>query len=145
MGDARLSLEQELDRGEPQGFDVLALDAFSSDAIPVHLLTQEAVEIYRRHLKPDGILAVHISNRFLDLEPVVRGLTKHFDMAAATIEAGDDDKPEENSNCTWILVTDDRAFLDIPAVQEATSTDSHPRPLHMWTDDYSDLFSIWKK
>ena len=140
MGDARLSLEQELASGRPQGFDVLALDAFSSDAIPVHLLTEEAVEIYRRHLKPDGILAVHISNRFLDLEPVVVALAQHFDMGMATIEAGDDDKPE-NSNCTWILVTDDGAFLDIPAIREATSTDKPPKP-HLWTDDYSDLFSI---
>ena len=61
----------------PQAYDVLALDAFSSDAIPVHLLTEEAVEIYLRHLKPDGVLAVHVSNRYLDLEPVVANLAGH--------------------------------------------------------------------
>lgn len=74
MGDARLSMERE----EPQRFDVLALDAFSSDAIPVHLLTKEAVGIYGKHLAADGVLAVHISNRYLDLEPVVENLAKEF-------------------------------------------------------------------
>ena len=69
MGDARLSLERE----PPQNFDVLAVDAFSSDSIPVHLLTKEAMELYFRHLRPDGILAVHISNRYLDLQPVLAG------------------------------------------------------------------------
>src|SRR6185503_13323463 len=69
MGDARLSLERE----EPENFDVLAVDAFSSDSIPVHLLTKQAMDLFFRHLKPDGILAVHISNRYLDLQPVIRG------------------------------------------------------------------------
>ena len=70
MGDARLSIERE---PPDQHFDILALDAFSGDAIPVHLLTREAFEIYLRHMKPGGIIAVHISNRHLDLEPVVAG------------------------------------------------------------------------
>src|SRR5207237_1648850 len=69
MGDARLSLERE----PPQNFDVLAVDAFSSDSIPVHLLTSEAMDLYFHHLRPDGILAVHISNRYLDLHPVLKG------------------------------------------------------------------------
>ena len=73
MGDARLSLEQELKDGHPQNFDVLAVDAFSSDSIPVHLLTKEAMDLYFRHLRPDGILAVHISNRYLNLQPVLEG------------------------------------------------------------------------
>ena len=74
LGDARLSLEQE----SPQNFDVLVLDAFSGDAMPAHLLTREAFEIYRRHLEADGMMAVHISNRYLDLEPVVAGLAEQF-------------------------------------------------------------------
>ena len=69
MGDARLSLEREA----PENFDVLAVDAFSSDSIPVHLLTSQAMALYFRHLSPDGILAVHISNHYLDLEPVLAG------------------------------------------------------------------------
>jgi SAM-dependent methyltransferase len=140
MGDARLSLERE----PPQGFDVLALDAFTSDAIPVHLLTHEAFEIYRRHLKPDGVLAVHISNRFLDLQPVVLGLAEHFRMATAVIEADDDDKAEL-SHCTWILVTDDRSFLASAPIRTATEPpEEKPAVVRLWTDDYSDLFSILK-
>ena len=72
LGDARINMEQELAAGNPQQFDVLAVDAFSSDSIPMHLLTRECVELYRKHLKPDGLLCMHISNRFLDLSGVVR-------------------------------------------------------------------------
>ena len=78
VGDARLALEAELARGPPQRFDVLAIDAFSSDAIPAHLLTREAVAVYLAHLDPGGILAVHITNRYVDLAPVVRGIAAHF-------------------------------------------------------------------
>jgi SAM-dependent methyltransferase len=85
MGDARLSLEREFAAGGSQQFDLLALDAFSSDAIPVHLLTREAVALYLRHLRPDGMLAVHISNRYLNLEPVVRALAQEFGMGMVTI------------------------------------------------------------
>ena len=74
LGDARLSLEKE----SPQHFDLLVLDAFSGDAVPAHLLTREAFEIYRRHLQPDGMIAVHISNRYLDLRPVLAGLAEQF-------------------------------------------------------------------
>ncbi len=75
-GDARISLERELERGQAQGFDVLAVDVFSSDAIPVHLLTHEAVALYRQHLAPHGVLALHISNAHLDLVPVTRSSTR---------------------------------------------------------------------
>jgi hypothetical protein len=85
MGDARLELEHELARGEVQNFDVMALDAFSSDAIPVHLLTKEAFELYTKHLAPDGVIAVHISNRYLDLQPVVERLATEFGYSTATI------------------------------------------------------------
>jgi hypothetical protein len=86
MGDARLSMERE----QRQDFDLLVLDAFSSDAIPVHLLTKEACELYLRHLKPNGIIAVHISNHYLDLEPVVVNLAKHFGFRLALIDFEDD-------------------------------------------------------
>ena len=138
MGDARLSLERE----PPQDFDVLVLDAFSSDAIPIHLLTEEAFDIYRRHLKPDGVLAVHVSNRFLDLKPVVYGAAEHFGMAAALINADDEGK-EELVSSSWILVTRDKAFLQEPAIQgPASEPDASPIVLRHWTDDYSDLFRI---
>src|SRR2546422_4110843 len=82
LGDARLSMERE----EPQAFDLLVLDAFSSDAIPVHLLTREAFELYQRHLRSGGIIAVHISNHYLDLEPVVVNVAKHFGFKLALID-----------------------------------------------------------
>ncbi|MBE3071316.1 MAG: fused MFS/spermidine synthase [Planctomycetes bacterium] len=138
LGDARLSLEREA----AEGYDVLALDAFSGDAIPLHLLTVEAFEIYRRHLKPDGILAAHISNRFLDLKPVVLGLADHFGMAVAVIDAGDEDK-EELSPSLWVLLSADRASLQDDAIRTAASpVDASPSALRLWTDDYSDLFSV---
>ena len=87
MGDARLTLEREA----PENFDVLAVDAFSSDSIPVHLLTREAMQLYFHHLKPDGILAVHISNRYLDLEPVLEGEAKALGKTAREVDTDDDD------------------------------------------------------
>ena len=86
LGDARLSLERELKQA-PQAFDLLVLDAFSGDSIPIHLLTKEAFDIYLPHLAPEGALAVHISNRHLDLAPVVYGLAEHFELDAVRIFA----------------------------------------------------------
>ena len=144
LGDARLSLERE----PPQQYDVLALDAFTSDAIPIHLLTLEAFEIYQRHLKPDGILAVHISNRFVDLRPVVVGLAKSLGLTSAIIHSGDENKTEY-SPATWVLVTRDRAFLASPAIEPSVITsaaedEDKPFTPRVWTDDYSDLFSLVK-
>jgi SAM-dependent methyltransferase len=146
LGDARLSLEREAppDRQPPQQYDVIALDAFTSDAIPIHLLTREAFEAYQRHLKPDGVLAVHISNRFLDLQPVVLGLAEYFCLASAVIESTDENRTEYSA-ATWILVTRDTAFLESPAMKAATSEPESDAPsLRLWTDDYSDLFHILK-
>ena len=141
LGDARLSLERE----PPQGFDILALDAFSSDAIPVHLLTQEAMDIYQRHLKPDGVLAIHISSRFMDLKPVVAALAARSGMALAAIRSDKGNKPDAYSSALWVLLTRDRKFLEIPAIRSATSVpDPDAPPPRLWTDDYSDLVSILK-
>lgn len=82
LGDARLSLERE----PPQNFDLLVLDAFSSDAIPVHLLTREAFAIYERHLNPSGVIAVHVSNTSMNLEPVVVNLARHCHYEMTTID-----------------------------------------------------------
>ena len=85
LGDARLSLERE----SSQAFDILVLDAFNSDAIPAHLLTKEAFEIYARHLKPDGVIAVHISNRHFNLQPLLRQLAQHLELESLYVENGD--------------------------------------------------------
>jgi hypothetical protein len=142
MGDARLSLEQELTAGHPNDFDVLALDAFSSDAIPAHLLTKEAFEVYLKHMRPDGVIAVHISNRYLDLEPVVRALVQHFDLKMAVIS---DDFESEwwFYETTWILVTKNQAFLKIPEIDEAADAPAkNPKPPVLWTDDQTSLYEI---
>ena len=143
LGDARLSMERELERGDPQRFDLLALDAFNSDAIPVHLLTREAFAIYLRHMKPDGIIAVHISNRYFDLQPVVESLAKDFNLQAVTI--ADDDEPDWwVYGTTWVLVASKARFLQTPGLLDAADKpDSRSKlPPPLWTDDYTSLFRI---
>ncbi len=144
LGDARLSLEDELRRGESQQFDLLALDAFSSDAIPVHLLTREAMAIYLQHLKPSGILAVHVSNRYLNLKPVVAGLVRHFALESLIVS---DDPPSEQwwqYGSDWILVTKDRKFLKAREFADATEIqEEHPKVVE-WTDDYASLAAVVK-
>jgi hypothetical protein len=138
MGDARLSLEREA----PENFDVLAVDAFSSDSIPVHLLTREAMELYFRHLKPDGILAVHISNRYLDLQPVVAGETAATGHVARLVDTEDDDS-EDVFGATWILVTAPQPGFDQELLNQSAEIASKKK-VRLWTDDYSNLFQILK-
>ncbi len=107
-GDARLSMERELAIGTPQSFDVLVLDAFSGDAIPVHLLTIEAFEVYLRELNPDGVLAIHVTNRYLDLQPVIREIANHFGMRSGRIHqpSGPLVKPSD-----WIVLARNNSVL----------------------------------
>lgn len=131
LGDARLALERELRQGRAQGFDILVLDAFSSGAIPVHLLTREAVALYLAHLAPDhGVLALHISNRYLDLRPLVAGLAGEFGLSLALHHHED---PGRWSS-TWALLARRPDALPLPAVQPP------PSPA-VWRDDYSNLLS----
>ena len=140
-GDARLSMEREL----PQQFDLLALDAFSSDAIPTHLLTREAFELYGRHLKTNGVIAVHISNHFLDLAPVVLNLARQFDYFSAVIDY--DETPEEwwLYASTWALLTRNSAFLETPEISAAAGPVNKEKKLPLWTDDFTSLFQILKQ
>ena len=136
IGDARLSLERE----SPENFDVLAVDAFSSDSIPVHLLTQEAMLLYFRHLKPDGILAVHISNKYLDLAPVVNGasrVTGHTTRLVTNQE--NDDRHVLGS--AWVLVTADPPGFDANIMRRSMIIESG-KTVRLWTDEYSNLFQI---
>ena len=139
LGDARLSLEAE----PPQGFDVLAVDAFSSDSIPVHLLTAEAFETYFRHLKPGGILAVHISNRYLDLKPVLKEAATKFGKEARIVE--DDSNYEKGTyGTTWVLFADSAAAFEQEPLAGAVEALTIERSVRLWTDDYSDLYAILK-
>jgi hypothetical protein len=142
LGDARLTLE----RDSPQQFDVLALDAFSSDAIPVHLLTKEAFDVYHRHLKTNAIVAVHISNHYLDLEPVVANLAKQFEYKMAIIDFDENDEEWWEYSSTWILLSHDQNVLQQPAIRDATKKSrSSKRKVPLWTDDFTSLFQILKK
>ena len=140
LGDARLVLEREA----PQGFDVLAVDAFSSDAIPVHLITREALGVYLRHVRQDGIVAFHVSNRFLDLIPVVARVAKENRAYAVLVK---DDPEDEDGNgrsrSDWVLVSRDAAALKREAIEEAGATGIEDRTgWRTWTDDYSNLIQI---
>jgi SAM-dependent methyltransferase len=138
MGDARLSLERE----SPENFDVLVVDAFSSDSIPVHLLTLEAMLLYFRHLRPDGVLAVHISNRYLDLEPVLAGETRATGKLARVVDTEDDDT-QDVFGATWVLITSPASGFHGEELTNSTAIESK-RTVRLWTDDYSNLFRILK-
>jgi spermidine synthase/MFS family permease len=142
LGDARLTLERE----PPQGFDVLAVDAFSSDAIPVHLITKEALGIYLRHVKSDGIVAFHVSNRFLDLIPVVARIAKEHGVHAVLVRDDPEDEDDSlRSKSDWVLVSRDPGALKREAMLEAGAEDAEDRPdWRTWTDDYSNLIQILK-
>lgn len=140
QGDARLSLEQQ----SPQQFDVLAVDAFSGDSIPVHLLTREAFALYFRHLKPGGVLAVHISNRFLDLQPVVEAGAAAFTKQALLIE-NDSQKSEGVYSSTWVLIGNRDGLLADPSILQAAEELTEQNGSQLWTDDYSSLLRVLKK
>jgi SAM-dependent methyltransferase len=138
LGDARLTLERE----PPQNFDVLAIDAFSSDAIPVHLITREAVEVYLKHMKPDGVIAFHVTNRYLDLVPVVEGIAHELDLHTLWI-SDDGDLPLANSS-SWVLVAKDPVRLSDPKLMEAGTNISARRDWRVWTDDFNNLLQVIK-
>jgi SAM-dependent methyltransferase len=138
LGDARLSLERE----PPQHFDVLAIDAFSSDAIPVHLITREAVEVYLRHMKPDGVIAYHVTNRYLDLVPVVEGIAHDLGLTALWISATAKEPISNISN--WVLLARDRARLDDPRLATFATKIEPRRDWRVWTDDFSNLVQVLK-
>jgi len=141
LGDARLSLEREA----PQGFDILAVDAFSSDAIPVHLITKEALGVYLRHMKPDGVIAFHVSNRFLDLPPVVGRIANENGLVAMLVSDEGKDDDEDHTKTDWVLLARDPKVLQAKAILEAGPVPPEDKPgWRTWTDDYSNLVQILK-
>jgi hypothetical protein len=141
LGDARLQLEREA----PQGFDVLVLDAFSSDAIPVHLLTREAFQLYWQHVKPEGVIAAHISNRFVDLRPVLAATAAGPDVEAVLIRSGQD-QDKGMSNADWVLLGRRQRSCIEKLVSQGVRLEevSQARPWHVWTDRYSNLVAVLK-
>jgi hypothetical protein len=143
-GDARLEMERECRSGSVPKFDVLAVDAFAGDAIPIHLLTRECFRTYRCHLKKDGILALHISNRYFDLTPVIRGQVEKGETLIAIYSIGND--RQGTDACDWVLLTRNRKFIENPDVRNAAvSLPKDNRGAVVWTDDYSNLFRLFRQ
>ena len=136
-GDARVSLAGQT----PQGFDVLVVDAFSGDAIPVHLLTREAMELYRRHLARGGIVAFHVSNQYLNLEPVVAKLAEASGMRARLVSTPGRGWVGEFA-ANWVLVTERADFFTLPEVEERAVPITGVETMRLWTDDYSSLLPV---
>ena len=137
LGDARLSLEREAD----QHFDLLILDAFNGDAIPVHLLSRQAFDLYRRHVKPGGVIAVHITNQHLDLRPVVQGAAEHLGLRWLLVF---DDQEHEGyylNSSEWMLLGPDEGFLESLPIRPFKSAPQAVGP-RLWTDDQTSLFPI---
>lgn len=141
-GDARLTLAAELAQQGSQQFDVLVLDAFSSDSIPQHLLTIEAMQLYWQHLQSDGVLAVHVSNNYMDLTSLLRNQAAALGLAAYFIAT---EAQGINPAAQWVLITANQRFISQPVIQHALSP--WPSPLNpdvSWTDQRSNLLQVLK-
>ncbi len=138
QGDARLSLERE----PAQHYDLLAVDAFSGDSIPVHLLTKQAFELYFKHLKPTGILALHITNSHLALAPVVEKLGRASGKHAVLVSS-DGDSDKDIYSADWVLIS--ASPIDSPAIRKVSARLDERPELRLWTDDYNNLFQVLKK
>jgi hypothetical protein len=141
-GDARVSLERELVSDGSQNFDLMVLDAFSGDALPLHLLTKQAFEIYLKHLKPDGIMAINVSNRYFNLDQEIYRLADEFDLGTVLIEDVGDSVQSFDS--AWMLLTRNRDFLKLPAIASRSTPRLPVSNVPVWTDDYSNLLQILK-
>ena len=138
LGDGRLQLERE----PSQQFDVLVMDAFSGDSVPVHLLTLEAFQIYFKHLKPDGVLAMNVTNAFLDLVPVLKRAADHYGKNIRLLEhPGDQDLAFASR---WVVITDSKDFFDQASLQAMREVEA-PEGFAAWRDDYSSLLAVLKK
>ena len=138
LGDARLSMERE----PPQDYDVLAVDAFSGDSVPVHLITAEAMDVYLRHLKADGIIAFHVTNRFLWLPPVVENIAKVKGLHVALIHDENDNPLLRDTD--WVLVARNPEVLAPEAIRNRSTPIRGIPSLGVWTDDFNNLFDVLK-
>jgi hypothetical protein len=144
LGDARLSLQRELERGQAPQFDVLAVDAFSSDSIPVHLLTRQAIQVYMRCVADGGIVAVHISNRFLDLKPVLANLAGDLGLSARLVRDEPDEDDPRASSSDWVLIVARPDTLEqAPMAGRAEALKPEAR-VGVWTDQFNNLLAIVK-
>jgi spermidine synthase len=136
-GDAGATLAGE----PPMGFDVLVIDAFSGDAIPLHLLTTQAFDLYKRHLAPGGILAFHISNQHVDLEPEITLQARAAGMDARRVSSFANQQTGEFTS-TWMLLTSNSDFFAQPEVATRVRKPDEKPNVKLWTDDYSSLLPL---
>ena len=149
LGDARLQLEREVERDDERRYDVLVADAFSSDSIPMHLLTLESMEIYKKRLKPNGILAFHVSNRFLVLESIVKLLGEEIGMECALVDHSPPRGDRLYNGSSWVLVTRNSGLMDYlddyPGPEEGRwRLNNWPKESARWTDDFSSIVPVLK-
>jgi hypothetical protein len=137
LGDARVELEGELERNDRPSYDVLLIDAFSGGPIPIHLITAEAAEVYAQRITEDGVLAFHITSRFLDLTRVINGLAEHLGMDRLLVSTVGNDAGA--SAATWMILTRNEAFLEDPLVRGAADKSLTAESLD-WSDAYSGLW-----
>jgi SAM-dependent methyltransferase len=143
LGDGRLSLERE----PSQQFDVLAMDAFSGDSIPMHLLTRQAMEIYLRHLKPGGVLAFQATNRFINIAPIVASLAAEFGLAAVLVTDFPENEEGPNywtASTDQVLVTTNRKLLEADPIRNVATEIPVPPGFRVWTDDFNNLLRVLK-
>lgn len=138
LGDARISLERE----PPQSFDVLAVDAFSGDSVPVHLITAEAMDAYLRHTKPDGIIAFHLTNRYLWLPPVVENIARAKGLYATLIHDENDNPLLRDTD--WVLISRHSDLLNQEAIRSRSTPIRGIPGLGVWTDDFNNLYEVLK-
>jgi spermidine synthase len=142
LGDARVTLQNELDSGQKNEFDILVIDAFSGDLIPTHLMTREAFLLYQQHINKLGVLALHISNRHLSLLPVIMHHSRTLDMHVMLFETPGKDNEHD---AQWVILTNNSRLIKSPRLiyQQTTLTQDQYQTVS-WTDDYSSLLPILK-
>jgi hypothetical protein len=142
-GDGRIQLEREWAAGEAQDFDVLVLDAFASDAVPMHLLTRQAFELYLNHLDSDGILVFNVTNVYVDLKALIRGTAKQLGYESLWVDWAPKEQPAGFEWNSWILVTRNREFLrDAVVLRRVQSWSKDKNEDLVWTDDYGSLIQV---
>jgi hypothetical protein len=141
IGDARMLMQQQIQRDVHQAYDILVIDAFSGDAIPVHLLTQECFQTYFAHMATDGVLAINVTNRYLTLAPIVRRIADRHDYTAVYIHTPADLNDDINAS-DWVIISNNEEFMERDEILERCNEWPMVGPL--WSDDYSSLFAAFR-
>ena len=141
LGDARVQMQREFEQGRSHDFDVIAVDAFTSDAIPIHLMTAECADLYARRLAPGGVLLLHISNIVLNLEPVAEGLAQHLGWKSAYLVSSADSDTGESA-AKWFVMTPNADFLESSGLGRKSAPRDQETPPITWTDDFASLWHV---